>query len=58
MEKFKSEVIEVIHELTDELESSSAHHLPGPRARLPVSVVLTSGGDELVEAFSAGGPQA
>ena len=52
MKKFKSEVIEVIHELTDELESSSAHITSQALEHVsPSSVVLTSGGDELVEAF-------
>lgn len=52
MKKFKSEVIEVIHELIDELESSSAHITSQALEHVsPSSVVLTSGGDELVEAF-------
>lgn len=52
MKKFKSEVIEVIHELTDELESSSAHITSQALEHVsPSSVVLTSGGDELVESF-------
>ena len=52
MKAFKSEVIEVIHELIDELESVKAHITQQSLEHIsPQSVVLTSGGSDVVESF-------
>ena len=52
MKAFKAEVIEVIGELIDELESVNAHIVQQALEHVsPSSVVLTSGGSDIVEAF-------
>ena len=52
MRAFKAEVIEVIGELIDELESVNAHIVQHALEHVsPSSVVLTSGGSDIVEAF-------
>jgi translation initiation factor 2B subunit (eIF-2B alpha/beta/delta family) len=52
MKAFKSEVIEVIGELIEELESVSAHITQQALEHIsPQTVVFTSGGSELVESF-------
>ena len=52
MRAFKAEVIEVIGELVDELESAQSHITGHALEHIsPQCVVLTSGGSEVVEAF-------
>lgn len=52
MKAFKAEVIEVIGELIDELDSVNAHITQQALEHItPQSVVLTSGGADIVEAF-------